>query len=292
MSKKIYISPSSQPANTYAVGNTNEQEQCRKIGAALEKELNRRGFTAKAGLSGTMYTRVKASNDMDADLHLPIHTNGFDGKVAGLRIMIAKKGGEAEKIAKAIMATLAPITPGASDGISTPTGIYEIKNSNAICVYIEVGFHDNPEEAQWIIDHTNEIAIAIADGLCNHYGVKYTETEKPTTEKVETPVAPAPQKSIDELAREVLAGKHGNGAERKKSLGSLYDEVQKRVNELLNVKATTPAKRVYVVVKGDTLWGIAKKQLGNGGRYPEIVKLNGLKSTVIRVGQKLTIPEK
>lgn len=292
MSKKIYISPSSQPANTYAVGNTNEQEQCRKIGAALEKELNRRGFTAKAGLSGTMYTRVKASNEMGADLHLPIHTNAFDKKVAGLRIMISKKGGEAEQIAKAIMATLAPITPGASDGISTPTGIYEINSSKAICVYIEVGFHDNPEEAQWIIDHTNEIAIAIADGLCNHYGVEHAETEKPTTEKVETPVAPAPQKSIDELAREVLAGKHGNGAERKESLGSLYDEVQKRVNELLNVKTTSPAKRVYTVVKGDTLWGIAKKHLGNGGRYPEIVRLNGLNSTVLRVGQKLTIPEK
>ncbi len=173
MSKKIYISPSSQPANTYAVGNTNEQEQCRKIAAALEKELDRCGFNSKAGLSGTMYTRTAESNSFGADLHLPIHTNAFDGKVAGLRIMVYKKGGEAEKIAKAIMDTLAPITPGKSDGISTYPGLYEIKNSKAICVYIEVGFHDNKEEAQWIIDHTQDIAVAIAKGLCNHYGVKY-----------------------------------------------------------------------------------------------------------------------
>jgi hypothetical protein len=101
MGKKIYISPSSQPANTYAVGATNEQEQCRKIAAALEAELNRCGFTAKAGLSGTMYTRVPESNAFGADLHLPIHTNAFDGKVAGLRIMVYKKGGEAEAIAQA-----------------------------------------------------------------------------------------------------------------------------------------------------------------------------------------------
>lgn len=183
MAKNIYISPSSQPANTYAVGKTNEQEQCRKIGAALEKELDRCGFNAKAGLSGTMYTRVAESNKMDADLHLPIHTNAFDGKVAGLRIMIYKKGGEAEQIAKAIMATLAPITPGTSDGISCQPQLYEISDSEAICVYIEVGFHDNAKEAQWIIDHTQDIAVAIAKGLCNHYGVKYVAGAAPVPEK-------------------------------------------------------------------------------------------------------------
>ena len=88
MSKKIYISPSSQPANTYAVGNTNEQEQCRKIALALENELDRCGFNAKTGISDSMYTRVPESNAFGADLHLPIHTNAFDGKVAGLRIMV------------------------------------------------------------------------------------------------------------------------------------------------------------------------------------------------------------
>ena len=178
MSKKIYISPSSQPANTYAVGDTNEQTQCRKIGAALEAALARCGFDARAGLDGTMYTRVAASNDFGADLHMPIHTNAFDGNVSGLRIMVYKKGGEAEKIAQAIMNCLAPITPGASDGISVYPGLYEIENSNAICVYIEVGFHDNPEEAQWIIDHTQDIAEAICKGLCSHYGVEFRAEEK------------------------------------------------------------------------------------------------------------------
>lgn len=44
-------------------------------------------------------------------------------------------------------------------------------------------------------------------------------------------------KSIDQMAREVIAGKHGNGhADRQKSLGvstSVYAKVRKRVNELL-----------------------------------------------------------
>lgn len=61
-------------------------------------------------------------------------------------------------------------------------------------------------------------------------------------------------------------------------------------------KATTatpkPSAVTYTVKSGDTLWGIAKTYLGNGMRWNEISKLNGLKSTVIRVGQVLKLPTK
>lgn len=48
----------------------------------------------------------------------------------------------------------------------------------------------------------------------------------------------------------------------------------------------------YTVQSGDTLWGIAKKTLGAGARYVEIVKLNGLKTSIIHNGQVLKLPEK
>lgn len=44
----------------------------------------------------------------------------------------------------------------------------------------------------------------------------------------------APEKSVDELAREVIAGKYGNGEARKKALGDRYREVQDRVNQMLS----------------------------------------------------------
>lgn len=56
-------------------------------------------------------------------------------------------------------------------------------------------------------------------------------------------------KSIDELAREVIAGKFGNGEQRKKALGNLYNEVQKRVNEILSGKVSTPKKSIDEVAK-------------------------------------------
>ena len=62
------------------------------------------------------------------------------------------------------------------------------------------------------------------------------------------------------------------------------------VDNLQLVTAAKAKDTVYTVKKGDTLWDIAKKYLGSGARYTEIVKLNGLKTSVITVGQKLIIP--
>lgn len=49
---------------------------------------------------------------------------------------------------------------------------------------------------------------------------------------------------------------------------------------------------IHTVSKNDTLWKIAIRYLGRGDRYPEIRKLNNLKSDVIYTGQKLKIPNK
>lgn len=58
------------------------------------------------------------------------------------------------------------------------------------------------------------------------------------------------------------------------------------------VGSSTPvATRTYTVKKGDSLWAIAAKQLGNGSRYKEIKDLNGLKSDTIYAGQVLKLPE-
>lgn len=55
---------------------------------------------------------------------------------------------------------------------------------------------------------------------------------------VAEPVAYELNKSTEELAKEVIAGKWGSGEARKTALGSRYDEVQKKVNEMLAPKPT------------------------------------------------------
>ncbi len=56
---------------------------------------------------------------------------------------------------------------------------------------------------------------------------------------------------------------------------------------------TAPKPKTYTVAKGDTLWNIAKKNLGNGARYNEIYNLNKDKiknPNLIYPGQVLTMP--
>lgn len=86
---------------------------------------------------------------------------------------------------------------------------------------------------------------------------------------------PAPTKSVEELAREVIAGKYGNGEDRKKALGSRYAEVQARVNEILagNKPAPTPSVDILDLVRrtirGDFGNGDARRQ-ALGSNYAEV----------------------
>lgn len=52
------------------------------------------------------------------------------------------------------------------------------------------------------------------------------------------------------------------------------------------------SKGTHVVTSGDTLWAIAKKHYGDGGKYTKIVEANKniTNPNIISVGQKLVIP--
>lgn len=91
--------------------------------------------------------------------------------------------------------------------------------------------------------------------------------------------------NIDSIARDVIAGKYGNGNERKNKLGNLYEEVQKRVNEIL--KNNVSKETIYIVKSGDTLSGIAQKYKTS---YQKIASDNNIKNpNLIFPGQKLVI---
>lgn len=108
-------------------------------------------------------------------------------------------------------------------------------------------------------------------GNCD-MNISYTSTNVSTSKK----------KSNAEIAKEVIAGKWGNGSERKKKLkaaGYDYEAIQKIVNE--------SSDKVYVVKSGDTLSKIAKKYKTS---VSKLAKDNGIKNVnVIYVGQKIKI---
>lgn len=102
-----------------------------------------------------------------------------------------------------------------------------------------------------------------------------------------TAPAPPPEKPVEDLAAEVLAGMWGNGPERRERLtaaGYDYAAVQAEVNRRV-------APRVHIVRQGDTLSELSRKYdttvaeivAKNRGRYPRI------RADYICIGWRLTV---
>ncbi len=94
---------------------------------------------------------------------------------------------------------------------------------------------------------------------------EYLNSDLPNSQSV-------PTKSVEELAQEVIAGKYGNGEDRKNALGDRYAEVQARVNEIL-APAPKPSVDILDLVKktirGDFGNGEDRKS-ALGSNYDEV----------------------
>ena len=176
---KVYLSPSDQESNVYAYGNTTEAVQCGRIAEACRAALERSGVEVKVGHMISMAQKCSESNAFGADLHVPVHTNAFNGKVMGTRMFCYSAGGKGMAACKAIFARLAPITPGESENIQVNADYYEVRVPAAPTAYIECEFHDTVEGAKWIVENTVLIGETIARGICDYFGVTFKEPEQP-----------------------------------------------------------------------------------------------------------------
>ena len=179
---KVFLSPSNQYDNVYAYGNTTEGVQCGKIADACKIALERSGVDVMLMHDEDMQTKCAESNKFDADLHVPIHTNAFNGKVMGTR-MFCYNSGKGMAACKAIFARVAPLSPGTSENIQVNQNLYEVRVPAAPTSYIECEFHDTVDGAKWIVENTVLIGEAIAHGICDYFGVTFKEPEQPKPAK-------------------------------------------------------------------------------------------------------------
>ena len=114
----------------------------------------------------------------------------------------------------------------------------------------------------------------------------YIDADLPKIEETTEPI-----KTIDEVAREVINGKWGNGDTRKQKLteaGYNFSEVQQRVNEMLGYNSSS--KTTYTVQSGDNLTKIAKKYNTTWQKiYEDNKDIIGSDPNLIKPGQVLTI---
>ena len=188
---KIFLSPEDRAGNTYAptaLWNgrpTNEKEQMARCANYLEAALKRCGCEVINAQYGNMYDRVRASNAWPADLHIALHTNGFNGKVAGTRVHCYPSE-QSRRIGGLIQQRIAPLSPGTSERLVESVGLYELRVPTMPAVLPEFGFHDNPQEAQWLIDSMPAIAEETCQAVCEYFALPYV----PPREAAEEPRQP------------------------------------------------------------------------------------------------------
>jgi len=168
---KAYISPSTQEHNITALGDT-EENIMHKIVDALMPMLV--GIDALRGKkTDSLSQMVRESNLFKPEIHVAIHSNAHDGKSRGCEIYHYKGSKNGKRLADTIYKYMEPLTPTADRGVKENTTFYELRETNAPAVLIEVDFHDNYEGAKWIDANIYNIAEAIAKGICEYFGITY-----------------------------------------------------------------------------------------------------------------------
>ena len=188
-------------------------------------------------------TRTNKANEFGADFYLSIHHNaGVNGGNGGgiIAIVYNKVDNTTLNYQKALYDSLIKHT-GLKGNRSQPLqkqDLHEVRESKMPAVLLECGFMDSATDVPIILNDTfaEQVANACVEVLVSKGGL----TEKVVEIK---PIETTPKKSVDEIVDEVIAGKWGNGAERKSNLenaGYNYSEIQAKVNEKLKKPTATP----------------------------------------------------
>jgi len=187
MSKSIYLSPSTQEKNRGVGSYGTEESRMNSIADVTERVLKQHGVVVYRNEPEMTLAQVVAdSNSKNPDIHLAIHSNAYDGRARGCEVYCHKFGGEGEKLAKAIYSEIEPITSSADKGVKEGCNhygigkpLYETAKTNAPAALIEIAYHDNKEDADWIIYNIEEIGTALAKGVLKYFGIEYiSETDE------------------------------------------------------------------------------------------------------------------
>lgn len=145
--------------------------------------------------------------------------------------------------------------------------IYSAKKSGVSSALLETCFIDNANDMNIYQSNKDGICQAIAEGIAEGFGLKAEEPSQPVE-------IPSNNKDINIIADEVIAGKWGNGNDRKVNLenaGYNYNEVQALVNQkLMGTSSTSSSKSIDTIAQEviNGMWGNGedrKNRLQNAG---------------------------
>ena len=145
---------------------------------------------------------------------------------------------------------------------------------------VEYGFIDNTKDVEFLKENYEELAEAVISAVANYIGVPYVAPDGLITNTYVV------QKG-DSLYS--IAAKLGTTVTELKKENNLTSNTL-QIGQVLRIPTKEiyeEKENVYVVKKGDTLYGIAQ---ANNTTVDEIKKFNNLTSNILSTGQLLKIP--
>ena len=176
----VFLSPSTQEWNPYVNGG-NEEQYMNLIADKMEPYLRS---------SGIEYTRndpnrdvrgaISDSNGGNYDVHLALHSNAgggrFAGKLRGVDIYYSPYSSYSRQLATIVANNMKSVYPDPSKVNTRPTtSLGEVTRTKAVAVLAELGYHDNPGDAEWIKSNLDAIARNLVQSLCDYFGIPFVE---------------------------------------------------------------------------------------------------------------------
>ena len=176
----VFLSPSTQEYNLYA-GGGNEEYYANLIADAMIPYLRASGITfGRNTPGGTVSNSIADSNAGNYDFHLAIHSNAapesLSGMLRGSDVYYYRDSAAGRRDAEIIANNLKLIYPIPSRVTVVPTTtLAELRRTRIPAVLVEVAYHDNIDDADWIRSNIEAIGRNLALSVADILGVAFVE---------------------------------------------------------------------------------------------------------------------
>ena len=178
----IYLSPSTQE-NNYYVTNGTEEQWMNRLADAMEPYLTASGIQyVRNTPEMTAASSIRASNSGSYDLHFALHSNaapdGQYGSARGIIVFYYPGSSEGRRAAEIVAENLKVIYPLPNDvRAESTTAVGEVRRVRAPSVFLELGYHDNPDDARWITANLDAIARNLVLSLTEYFVLPFLEPQ-------------------------------------------------------------------------------------------------------------------
>lgn len=179
---KIYLSPSTQEFNPSVIGGS-EEYYMNLIADAMIPYLEDYGIQYKRNTPDmTAGSSIRESNLGDYDFHYAIHSNasgeGQEGQNKGTVIFYYPLSANGKKAAEILEKNFKKIYPNPDLVKIIPiTSLGEVSKTKAPSVLIEVAYHDNVDDANWIKNNIDTIAKTSVASLSEYFNAQDANQE-------------------------------------------------------------------------------------------------------------------